>query len=315
MEQRETDNKNYNNRKTKTGSKKAETGNRKIGGNSKESKNRKSVYRVLCVLFLTVFLVSSGLMVYNWYKEARAEKQFEDLAGLARNEENDSLGGENQGETDQADEDDKTDFEALGIEIPEKDLDWDALQEENPHIYAWIYIPNTNIDYPVLQHPDDADYYLRRDLNGQSSTPGCIFTEFYNSRDFTDLNTVIYGHNMRNKTMFATLHNYENLGFFEENPYVYIYLPEEVLVYEVFAAYVGGDQHLLFSYDSTTPQSFQSYLDAVYSIRDMGAHFREGVVVTGEDHIISLSTCVSGKPANRYLVQAVLLNPEALPAE
>ncbi|MBR2627140.1 MAG: class B sortase [Peptococcaceae bacterium] len=262
-----------------------------------------------------IFFISSGLMLFHWYEEKQAQKQFEELAGQTQDVEDDSVNEESKGETEQTEESGKTDFEALGIKIPEKNLDWDALHEENAHIYAWIYIPNTDIDYPVVQHPDDADYYLRRDLSGKSSTPGCIFTEFYNDKDFTDLNTVIYGHNMRNGTMFATLHNYENLGFFEENPYVYIYRPEGVLVYEVFTAYVGGDQHLLFSYDSTTPQSFQSYLDAVYSIRDMGAHFREGVEVTGEDHIISLSTCVRGQANNRYLVQAVLLNTEALQAE
>lgn len=285
--------------------KQKETDNRK---NSEGNKNKKNAYKVLCAFFLLVFFISTALMVRGWYKEYQAEKQFEELSNLTN-----QAGEENAGaETEEAEGDGKTDFAALGIEIPEKNLDWEALQEENPHIYAWLYIPGTDIDYPILQHPDEARYYLRRGVDGQSSTAGCIFTEHYNETDFTDLNTVIYGHNMRNGTMFASLHNYENLGFFEENPYVYIYLPTGVLVYEVFAAYEGGDQHLLFSYDSTTPEAFQRYLDAVFDIRDMGAHFREGLEVTGEDHIISLSTCVRGENSSRYLVQAVLLNEEAL---
>lgn len=282
------------------------------GMNMKKKNSKKFIYRVLFVIFLSVFLIASGLMAYDWYKDYKAQKQFEDLSNLTQddaNKENDE-----SGESESV-EDEKTDFQALGIEIPEKNLDWEAIQGENPHIYAWLYIPGTDIDYPIIQHPDDARYYLRRDIYGQDSTAGCIFTEFYNEKDFTDLNTVIYGHNMRNGTMFASLHNYENLGFFEEYPYVYIYLPTGVLVYEVFAAYAGGDQHLLFSYDSTTPASFQSYLDAVFSIRDMGAHFRDGLEVTGEDHIISLSTCVRGEATSRYLVQAVLINAEALSEE
>lgn len=287
-----------------------ENKNREI--DSKKNSRKKTVYRILSIICLCVFFVAVGLMGCNGYKDYQAEKEFEELAEQAQN----NSGSESEsGDTEELSESGQTDFEALGIEIPEKNIDWEVLWEENEHIYAWLYIPGTDIDYPIVQHPDEASYYLRRDLSGNKSTAGCIFTQFYNEKDFTDLNTVIYGHNMRNGTMFASLHNYENLGFFEEYPYVYIYVPDGVLVYEVFAAYQGGDQHLLFSYDSTTPEAFQRYLDAVFDIRDMGAHFREGLEVKGENHVISLSTCVRGEETSRYLVQAVLLNEEMLDKE
>lgn len=198
--------------------------------------------------------------------------------------------------------------EYFGIDIPDKDIDFSALQEEtNADIYAWIYIPNTKIDYPVLQHPEDNLYYLNYNIDGTKGYPGCIYTENYNTKDFTDHNTVIYGHNMKNGTMFAGLHKYEDSKFFEENPYVYIYTPDEVYVYQVFAAYEFSDAHILYNYPSDTDAAFSSYLEEVMDVRSMNSNFNSDIEVTGTDRIVTLSTCISNKPNNRYLVQGLLL--------
>lgn len=198
--------------------------------------------------------------------------------------------------------------EYFGIDIPEKNIDFAALQEEtNADIYAWIYIPNTKIDYPVLQHPEDNLYYLNYNIDGTKGYPGCIYTEDYNTKDFTDHNTVIYGHNMKNGTMFAGLHKYEDSKFFEENPYVYIYTEDEVYVYQVFAAYEFSDAHILYNYPSDTDAAFSSYLEEVMDVRSMNSNFNSDIEVTGSDRIVTLSTCISTKPNNRYLVQGVLL--------
>lgn len=89
-------------------------------------------------------------------------------------------------------------LKSLGIEIPEKDIDFAALKEENSDVYAWIYVPGTNVDYPVLQHPTDDAYYLEHNMDGSKGLPGCIYSESVNTKDFTDPNTVLYGHNMKN---------------------------------------------------------------------------------------------------------------------
>lgn len=198
--------------------------------------------------------------------------------------------------------------EYFGIDIPDKNIDFAALQEEtNADIYAWIYIPNTKIDYPVLQHPEDNLYYLNYNIDGTKGYPGCIYTEDYNSKDFTDHNTVIYGHNMKNGTMFAGLHKYEDSKFFEENPYVYIYTADEVYVYQVFAAYEFSDAHILYNYPSDTDAAFSSYLEEVMDVRSMNSNFNSDIEVAGTDKIVTLSTCISNKPNNRYLVQGLLL--------
>lgn len=127
-----------------------------------------------------------------------------------------------------------------GPDIPDDEallrtVDFTALQEEtNAHIYAWISIPGTRIDYPMLQHPSDNTHYLNHNLDGSRGYPGCIYTEKENAADFSDFNTVIYGHNMKNGSMFHDLHNYEDETFLPEHPYVYIYTPDRVLRYRIF---------------------------------------------------------------------------------
>lgn len=279
----------------------------------KNTSNKKIVYRVLLVVFLIGFVVSVGLMLRDWWVEREAQKRFEQLSSQQPVETSESQTEESQ-ETQTTETESETEvdiLEQLGIVVPEKNLDWEALWKENADIYAWIYIPNTSIDYPVLQHPTDDTYYLEYNLDGSKGRPGCIYSEKqYNSKDFTDFNTLLFGHNMRNGTMFATLHNFEDSTFFEENRYVYIYMPDKVLVYDVFAAYITSDRHILAYYSTISDGGKQKYLDDVFAIRDMSAHFREDVEVTVSSKILTLSTCVRGQDNKRYFVQGVLLNGE-----
>lgn len=199
-------------------------------------------------------------------------------------------------------------------EIPEdaallRAVDFAALQEDTcADIYAWISIPDTRIDYPVLQHPSDDTYYLNYNLDGSKGYPGCIYTERENSRDFSDFNTVIYGHNMKNGSMFHDLHSYEDESFLPDHPYVYIYTPDRVMRYRIFAAYPYDDRHLLYSFDYATPEGRAGYLSEIFSIRNMSAVLDDQVAVTSEDRLITLSTCVGSQNEKRYLVQAVLVN-------
>lgn len=192
--------------------------------------------------------------------------------------------------------------------VPDKKIDFSALQKENPDIYSWITIPGTPIDYPVLQNEDELDYYLMHNLNGSYGYPGCIYTQYVNAMDWTDSNTVIYGHNMKDGSMFAALHHYQEQEFFEENPYVYIYSPEEIMVYRIFAAYETSDVHLLLAFDTENEDSYGEYLKGILENEEsMGNHFDRTLALESKDKIISLETCISSKPHRRYLVQAVLV--------
>lgn len=288
----------------------------------KKEKRKFNIYKLFTVLLAAILLVIVGYMLRNWIVERNAQKQYEDLAesvNRLQNQVSDNAitpAGDRQDastevmETETEDVQEESDSAIAGVDIPQKQLDWNELAKVNPDIYAWIYIPGTQVDYPVLQHPTDNTYYLNYNMNGTRGYPGCIYTEKENSKDFTDFNTVMYGHNMRNKTMFETLHYYEDKAFFVNNPYVYVYRGDRVLVYEIFAAYIAGNEHILYSYDFQTQEGRQNYVDLIE--KGASGNLRDDVEVTGDSHILTLSTCISGKAKNRYLVQAVLLNEDDL---
>lgn len=187
-------------------------------------------------------------------------------------------------------------------------IDFVGLQALNPDVYAWVSVPGTSIEYPILQHETDNAYYLNYNIDGSYGYPGCIYTENLNSKDFTDPNTVIYGHNMKNGTMFAGLHNFKDKYFFEAYDTVIIYTPEKVLEYEIFAAYIYDNRHLMYSFNFFDQAVFETYLEDVFAIRDMSANINQDITVTSSDCIITLATCVGDMPDNRLLVQAVLRN-------
>ncbi len=193
--------------------------------------------------------------------------------------------------------------------VTDRSIDWAALQEEeNRDIYAWIIVPGTVIDYPILQHPEEMDYYLEHNLDGSKGRPGCIYTQRMNSKDWSDRNTVLYGHNMKVGTMFAGLHAFEDAGFFEENRYIHIYTEDgRILVYEIFAAYAFSDAHILLTYDFYTEEGYEQYLDTVRESAEKQGHFWEEAAPDTEDSIITLSTCIRGSNSKRYLVQGVLI--------
>ncbi len=193
--------------------------------------------------------------------------------------------------------------------VTDRVIDFEALHSQvNSDIYAWITVPGTVIDYPVLQHPTEMDYYLEYNLDGSKGYPGCIYTQRYNSKEWTDPNTVLYGHNMKNGTMFAGLHRFKDKTFFDSNQYIYIYTEDgRILVYQIFAAYEYADTHLLLSGSLITESGRQNYFDSIRTNEGMNNNFNMDVELDSESKIITLSTCISNKPTMRYLVQGLLI--------
>ena len=190
------------------------------------------------------------------------------------------------------------------VNIP---IDMEHLQSLNSDVDGWITVGGTSIDYPVLYDSTDNMYYLNHTRTGAYSASGSIFVQDCNSRDFVDFNTVIYGHNMGNGTMFRHLHRFEDKSFFNNNRTVTIYTEDRRLTYKIFAAYTRSNTHLINRYIYETEEDRQAYIDEIYT---HSGHFDYNVTVTPEDRIISLSTC-TGYPQTRYIVQAVLVADEA----
>lgn len=240
----------------------------------------KGKYRTAGIILLAAAAVCAAGGVAFYMKDREGEERYEEIREEVKTSE------EEPGE---------------GPDIP---VDFDALREMNPDIYAWISIPGTAIDYPVVQHPEDNSFYLTHGADRNESAAGAIYTELYNSTDFEDPNTVLYGHDMQDGSMFRDLLNYRDRTFFDANRQVTVYTPDAVRHYQIFAAYVYDDRHLLRSFDFTDEAVYRSYLEQVINIRDMNACIDTSLEVGTEDKIITLSTCYGNQ--DRYLVQAVL---------
>ncbi|WP_172136401.1 class B sortase [Adlercreutzia sp. ZJ473] len=223
------------------------------------------------------------------------------------------------GEKPHVDSLDANDVPALpSEEKAENPIDFAALQEENSDVYAWIYVPDTEVNLPVLQNAVADNYYLIHDAHGDESELGAVYSQSANSTSFTDPVTVLYGHTFEvnqewRDEMFGTLHNFEDAEFFNSHPNFYIYTPKQVLTYEIVSAYEYDNRHILNSFDFSDPAIVQAYFDYVVNPHSMVKNVREGEQLTaGEDTIVQLSTCT--RPANaaaRYIVTGVLVDAQA----
>ena len=126
-----------------------------------------------------------------------------------------------------------------------------------------------------------------------------------NAKDFSDFNTVIYGHDMKDGSMFKDLHKFEDADFFNQHEEVVIYTETEKKVYKIFAAVVYDDRHILYYYNNQNVEDRKDFLQSIYESRNMKNQIRSDVSVDENSHIITLSTCISGQPENRFIVGAV----------
>ena len=156
------------------------------------------------------------------------------------------------------------------------------LQSKYPDTVGWLRVPDTNIDYPFVWYKNN-DYYLRRDMNGEYALAGTLFIDYRCEKDFSSRNTIIYGHNMKNGSMFGALNSFNSKAFFEENRYAVIYLPNANLTIEFFAYMVvrPNDAEVY----NTEPG--ETYLDY---IKQSARHYRD-IGLTDKDSFITLSTC------------------------
>lgn len=186
---------------------------------------------------------------------------------------------------------------------PEKSINFAALKAENEEIVAWIEIPETKVDYPVVQGKDNI-FYLDHDALRQKNVEGAIFVDCDNTPGFADRNTVLYGHRMNNGNMFAGLHDFEDADFFAAHNLLLLYTPDGTMEYEIFAAYKTGDEHILSTWEFSNDTQWNIYVEEMLARRNDGNV--RAVDVVQDDTILTLSTCVRGEDESRYLVQAVL---------
>lgn len=185
-------------------------------------------------------------------------------------------------------------------------IDLNALREENEDVVGWIHIPGTRVNYPIMQG-DNNEYYLKHTWNNYSNGAGSIFMETQNSADLTDFNTVIYGHNMGDGSMFATVHFYAQSWFAEKNPYIYIKTDAGIWRYEVFASYNASTEGTTYGLSFNQPQTRQDFLDAALA----QSQIQTKVLPEITDRIITLSTCTGmGYDSRRVVLARLKMIPE-----
>ena len=185
-------------------------------------------------------------------------------------------------------------------------VDFDSLLALNDDVIGWIRFDEPAIiSYPIAQGVDN-DQYLRRSLKGEYLTAGTIFVDYQNDDDFRDDNTVIYGHNMRNGSMFGQLKKYRDKEFCESYPYFYIYTVDgREITYQIFAVKVVLDTSETYDKIYADDEEFQGYINKIYQD---AVYTSDDVSVTAENKIVTLSTCVSGSERDRLVVYGVAIS-------
>ena len=180
-------------------------------------------------------------------------------------------------------------------------LNLEALQEENEDVIGWICIPDTNISYPLL-HWTDNEFYLTHSWQQTPNPAGSIFMEWQNNPDFSDFNTIIYGHRMREKEMFGMLHAFHDKEFLETHPSVYILTGDGVRRYDIFAVQRVKLDSPVYGLALESQRRKEELIR--YSL-DYSA-IETGIIPTVEDQLLTLSTCSGVNFVNRWVVQCVL---------
>jgi len=210
-------------------------------------------------------------------------------------------------------EDITTDTDEKAMETEEKelliplkvDVRYDILESINDDFVSWLYYEPLEISYPVVRGNDN-DYYTSYTFEGKENQSGAIFMDFLNKPDYSNYNTIIYGHNMRNGTMFGSLKKLLNdREIIQNDPYFYVFTEDKSYMYEIFAVYITGEGSK--TYDLIKDEEGQAgYLEYI----NKTATYRSEKEVTTSDRIVTLSTCYGLHSKNRTVVHGVLIAEE-----
>lgn len=248
------------------------------GGRRKSRKARRKnmILNVILVAAIVVFCVSAFklLQIGKGYKDGQSE--YEKVRDVAIKN-----------------ADDKEKFR----------VDFDELMKINKDTVGWIrfYKEPSQINYPVVQGADN-DLYLHKTFSANENTLGAIFVDAAASSDFTDKNTIIYGHRMKDGSMFRKLEEYKDEDFWKENPYFYIYTPDgREITYKIYSVGQVLDTSDTYLTSFASDEEYQTFLDMTMKEAD----YDTGVKVTTDDTVVTLSTCTAASDEHRFVVRGV----------
>jgi len=185
------------------------------------------------------------------------------------------------------------------------EIDFDKLKEINGDLVGWLYYEPLDISYPIVRG-DDNDYYTHYTFENEKNSSGAIFMDFLNKPNMDNYNTIIYGHNMRNGTMFGSLKKLLNDdSIIEEDPYFYIFTEDKAFMYEIASVYIttsDSDTYNLIE----TQEDQQDYINYILEV----STWLWDKEITSSDKIVTLSTCHGLHSTNRTVVHGVLIASE-----
>ena len=255
-------------------------------GRKKKKGGSNIVSNIILVIAIVVFAVSAYKLYGIFSEYNKGDKEYQKIQDLVIN----------------TDKKDDTKEETFSV-------DFEKLLEMNSDVVGWIRFDEpSEINYPVVQGRDNQEY-LKRTFEANTNKLGTLFVDVNDPGDFSGRNTFIYGHNMKNGSMFTQLLKYKDDSFYKEHPYFYIYTPDgKVRTYEIFSAGVVKDTSDSYIMDYADDAAFQTYIDY---IKQQSAYPTSAEVTTASK-IVSLSTCTNVRDDERFLVHGVMIKEEAV---
>ena len=254
---------------------------------------RKLPLILLCILFFGVAAFFGIQMLIQWQEYQAGRQMYQDLAQyVSPPPETPEKAPENLSASPNAAEQDDTQWPLV---------DFEALQRTGKDVVAWIYIEGTAINYPVVQSSNNS-YYLNRLADGTVNSAGSIFMDYRNDPHLTDRNTILYGHHMKNGTMFQPITRYKNQSFYEDHPVCLILTPQGNYKVEIFAGYVTNMNTQAWKLEFGSDEEYESWLQEAVS----QSLFRSPIVPTAQDRVVTFSTCTYEYSDARFVLVGVI---------
>ncbi len=254
-------------------------------GNKGQEKKKKSFWYIPILLICIGVFGFSAYQLYGIFNEyAKGDATYAEILSVA------------QAERTEANDETIEEYQTYVY-------DFEELATINSEVVAWIRFDQPEIiDYPIVAGEDN-DKYLHEDFTGEKSNFGTVFLNMYNSPTFTDMHAILYGHNMRNGSMFGSLDEYDEEEFYKENPYFYIYTPDgKVKKYQIASARTVKDASDIYTVQFADEAAFLAHLDEMAE----NSIYQTGVPYDQYSQLVTLSTCTVSD-ANRFVVQGILI--------
>ena len=245
---------------------------------------KKFIYTFIMLILMGVFVYSlyNVYTIYSEYNES--EETYDELVGNVSQQEATSEPKETGGKTEAKSE--------VNLNI-----DFAKLKKINKDVIGWIYNPGTVINYPVVQGKDNS-YYLKHLINGTYNASGTPFLDYHMKSDFSDKNMFIYGHHMKNGSMFSSITEYKNMAYYNKHKNMYLITPTKKYRLEVFSAYITKATSDTYMRGFKANDKFKKYIEYIKGLSLIDT----GINVTKDDTVVSLSTCTYEYENARFVV-------------